>query len=149
MSAIHIEETYPQPVGVVWRALTDPEVMPRWTATGAGGRPIGMSTTVGTEFRLVAKPKPGWDGVVNCVVLEADEPSVFRFSWKENGGGDLTEVAYRLQPTTEGGTRLVYDHTGFTGLGGFFMARLLGRVRRTMLRVGLPPVLADLARATR
>jgi hypothetical protein len=48
---------------------------------------------------------------------------------------------------TERGTRLVYEHTGFTGVGGFggfFMAQLLGRVRRTMLRVGLPPVLAAL-----
>ncbi len=43
-----------------------------------------------------------------------------------------------------GGTRFTYDHTGFTGAGGVFMAALLGHVRRKMLRVGLPPVLDDL-----
>jgi hypothetical protein len=57
-------------------------------------------------------------------------------------GGDVTEVAYRLEPH-EGGTRFTYEHTGFTGVGGFVMARLLGHVRRGMLDRGLPAVLAD------
>jgi len=43
-----------------------------------------------------------------------------------------------------GGTRFSYEHTGFTGIGGVFMAKLLGRVRRKMLSVGLPAVLDDL-----
>ena len=43
-----------------------------------------------------------------------------------------------------GGTRFTYDHTGFTGVGGVFLAKLLDHVRRKMLRVGLPPVLDDL-----
>lgn len=145
MSAIRIVEHYPHPVEAVWQALTDPELIPRWTATGAGGRPVGFALAVGTEFQFVAKPKPGWDGVVNCVVLEVAEPELLRFSWTDNGGGDRTEVAYRLAPEP-GGTGLVYEHTGFTGVGGFAMARLLGRVRRRMLRAGLPPVLADLGR---
>lgn len=151
MSAIRIVEHYPQPPAVVWRALTDPELIPRWTATGAGGRPVGFSTEVGTAFQFVAKPKPGWDGVVNCVVLEAAAPALLRFSWTDNAGGDVTEVVYRLTAGPgdgdgyTGGTTLVYEHTGFTGVGGFFMAGLLGRVRRKMLRVGLPPVLADIA----
>ena len=50
---------------------------------------------------------------------------------------------YRLEPRA-GGTRFSYEHTGFTGLGGVFMAQLLGHVRRKMLRVGLPAVLDDL-----
>jgi hypothetical protein len=70
---------------------------------------------------------------------------VFRFTWIDSSSGDQTEVAFLLEPTAAGGTLLRYEHTGFTGVGGFFMALLLGRVRRTMLRAGLPPVLADLA----
>ena len=147
MSAIRITQNYPHPPATVWRALTDPELIPLWTATGAGARPVGFATTVGTEFQFVAKPKPGWDGVVNCVMLEAAEPTLLRFSWTDNGGGDETEVTYRLEPTATG-TRLTYEHTGFTGAGGFFMAALLGRIRRKMLRVGLPPVLAKLDRSS-
>ena len=52
----------------------------------------------------------------------------------------MTEVAYRLEPHGDG-TRFTYEHTGFTGLGGFFMATLLGRVRTRMLTTGLPAVL--------
>jgi hypothetical protein len=37
---------------------------------------------------------------------------------------------------------------GFTGVGGYFMAQLLGNVRRKMLTAGLPTVLADIAEAT-
>lgn len=55
----------------------------------------------------------------------------------------MTEVVYRLEPHA-GGTRFTYEHTGFTGVGGIFMAKLLGRVRTKMLSVGLPAVLHDL-----
>jgi uncharacterized protein YndB with AHSA1/START domain len=103
---------------------------------------------VGTKFQFVGKPKPGWNGVVDCEVLEVDEPSLLRYSWTDSAGGDVTQVVYRLEPTA-GGTRFTYDHTGFTGVGGFFTAKLLGHVRRKMLSVGLPAVLNDLDLAGR
>ena len=81
MSEIRIVRQYPYPVSSVWRALTDPDLIPRWTATGAGD-----------------------------------------------------------------GTRFTCEHTGFTGVGGLFMSRLLSRVRRTMLTEGLPAVLRDESR---
>ena len=143
MSDIRIVHDYPHPPAKVWRAVTDPALIPLWTATGAGGRPEGFTATVGTKFRLVAKPKPGWRGVVDCEVLEVNEPSLLRYSWTGDEGGDVTEVVYRLEPHA-GGTRFTYEHTGFTGIGGAFMAKLLGRVRRKMLSVGLPAVLDDL-----
>ena len=143
MSDIRIVRDYPHPPAKVWRAVTDPALIPLWTATGAGGRPEGFTTTVGTKFQFVAKPKPGWNGVVDCEVLEVNEPSLLRYSWTGDDGGDVTEVAYRLEPHA-GGTRFTYEHTGFTGVGGAFMAKLLGRVRTKMLSVGLPAVLDDL-----
>jgi uncharacterized protein YndB with AHSA1/START domain len=143
MSEIRIVRDYPYPVATVWRALTDSALIPRWTATGAGARPEGFSTVVGTRFRYIAKPRPGWNGVVDCVVLEVDEPFLLRYSWTDSAGGDATEVRYRLEPH-EGGTRFAYEHTGFSGVGGFFMAILLGRVRRKMLDVGLPDLFSQL-----
>jgi uncharacterized protein YndB with AHSA1/START domain len=143
MSAIHIVQDYPHPPAKVWRAVTDPELIPLWTTTGAGGRPEGFSPTVGTKFRFVAKPKPGWNGIVACEVLEVNEPALLRYSWTGDGDDEATEVSYRLEPWADG-TRFRYEHTGFTGLGGVFMAALLGHVRRKMLRTGLPAVLNDL-----
>ncbi|MFG1710559.1 SRPBCC domain-containing protein [Nonomuraea sp. M3C6] len=143
MSAIRIIHDYPYSPLTVWRAVTDPALIPLWTATGAGGRADGFRAAAGAKFQFVAKPKPGWRGVVDCEVLEVNEPSLLRYSWTGDEGGDVTEVVYRLE-SHAGGTRFVFEHTGFTGIGGFFMARLLGHVRRRMLSVGLPAVLADL-----
>jgi uncharacterized protein YndB with AHSA1/START domain len=144
MSEIRIVRDYPYPVARVWRALTDPDLIPLWTVTGAGGRPEGFALVPGTKFRFVAKPKPGWNGIVNCEVREVREPALLRYTWTGDGGGDETEVTYHLEPTGDG-TRFTYEHTGFTGAGGLFMAWLLGRIRRKMLDTGLPAVLADLS----
>ena len=39
MTDIRIVRDYPHPRAKVWRALTDPALIPLWTATGASGRP--------------------------------------------------------------------------------------------------------------
>jgi uncharacterized protein YndB with AHSA1/START domain len=143
MSEIHIVIQYPHPRELVWRALTDPAVVPQWTTTGRGGRPVGFSTAVGTRFQYVGKPMPGWNGIVHCEMLEAREPLLLRYSWRGGDDDEVTIVTNRLEPL-EGGTRLTWDHTGFTGVGGFLMSKVLGSVRRKMLEVGLPRVLERL-----
>jgi len=143
MTDIHIVRDYPHPPATVWRAVTDPELIPRWTATGEGARPAGFTPVAGTRFQFVAKPRPGWRGIVDCEVLEVREPSLLRYSWAGDENGKRTFVTYRIEPHA-GGTRFTFDHTGFTGPGGFFLAKLLGSVRRKMLTVGLPAVLDDL-----
>ena len=55
-------------------------------------------------------------------------------------------MTYTLEPYA-GGTRFTYGHTGFSGIGRFVEAQLLGTLRRKMVGVGLPPVLAELARS--
>jgi len=52
-------------------------------------------------------------------------------------------VTYRLEPY-EGGTRFTWEHTGFKGLGGLVVCKLLASVRKKMLRAGLPAALNDL-----
>lgn len=143
MSEFRIARHYPQPIDVVWRALTDPELVPRWTSTGRGGRPEGFVPVVGARFRFVAKPVAGWRGIVDCEVLEVDAPRLLRYTWVGDEGAVPSYVAYRLAAGADG-TDLVWEHTGFTGVGGFFMARLLRSVRVTMLGEALPRVLAEI-----
>jgi uncharacterized protein YndB with AHSA1/START domain len=141
MTDIHIVRDYPHPPAKVWLAVTDPELIPLWTATGQGARPVGFAPVAGTRFQFVAKPVPGWRGIIDCEVLEVREPSLLRYSWTDDG--TTTYVTYRIEPHN-GGTRFTYDHTGFTGAGGFALAKLLGSVRKKMLTRGLPAVLDDL-----
>jgi hypothetical protein len=51
-------------------------------------------------------------------------------------------VTYQLE-SIAGGTRFTFDHMGFSGIGGFMVSRVLRRVRRKMLAVGLPAVFND------
>ena len=95
---------------------------------------------VGNQFRFVGKRVPGWDGVVDCEVVDVEPPFMLRHTWK----GDEREpsiVTWRIEPT-ESGSRLTYDHTGFRGVDGIIMLKfVLGPVRRRMLTSGLPAVL--------
>jgi uncharacterized protein YndB with AHSA1/START domain len=147
MSEIRIVRDYPHPPATVWRAVTDPELVSRWTATGRGGRPVGFRPTVGNKFQFVGKPVPGWRGIVDCEVLDVDEPGLLRYTWRGEENGAATIVTYRIEPRPDG-TRFTFAQTGFTGIGGFCMAKILGAVRTKMLAVGLPAVLADIANGT-
>ncbi|GAA2500683.1 SRPBCC family protein [Winogradskya humida] len=140
MSEFRIVCEYAYPIEEVWRVLTEPELVAQWTVTGQGGRPEGFAAVAGTRFRLVAKPVMGWRGIVDCEVLEVEEPRLLRYTWVGDEGEAPSFVAYRLEATPTG-TRFTWEHTGFSGAGGFFMSRLLRTVRKKMLNEAVPAVL--------
>ncbi len=142
MSDIRIVRDYPRTPAKVWRGHRS-IAGPAMVGHGQGGRPVGFSAAVGTHFQLVGKPVIGWRGIVDCEVLEAREPSLLRYSWIGGEGEKPSYVTYRIEPL-DGGTRFIFEHTGFTGPAGYFMAKLLSRVRTKMLTVGLPAGLDDL-----
>jgi uncharacterized protein YndB with AHSA1/START domain len=144
MSGYDLTRELRAPIERVWQALTQPDLVAAWTATGRSGKPVGFLPAVGTKFQFIGKPTPGWNGVVDCEVLEVQPPTLLRFSWQGGAGDDITAVVCTLAPTPTG-TRLRWQHTGFTGVGGFIVSRILASVRKKMFDVGLPPVLARLA----
>ena len=148
MSKFVIAKDYSRPRPIVWRALTDPALIPLWTSTGQGGRPEGFRPEVGTHVQFIGKPFPGWDGIVRCEVLAVVEPSLLRFTWRNKEGDRPSLVTNRLDETPSG-TRLTYEHTELHGLEGLFMSRLLGRIRRRMLTEGFPAALNTLDDAGR
>jgi uncharacterized protein YndB with AHSA1/START domain len=75
MSDIRIVRDYPHPPSKVWRVLTDPALIALWMM-----RPEGFAPIVGTKFKLVAKPQPGWRGFVECEVTEVLAPSVLSYT---------------------------------------------------------------------
>lgn len=138
-SDIRIVREYSHPRAKVWRALTDPAIMTLW-----GMRPEGFLPVVGTRFKLVGKPNPGWRGYVECEVVEVHEPSVIAYSWVGNDGAPTMHVQYTLEELPKG-TRLIVEHTGFTGIGGFFLSKLvMGPGHRKLLGDAFPGVLADM-----
>lgn len=106
-TAIHVDEFLPHPPQRVWRALTDPERLARWLM------PNDFQPTVGHRFTFRTQPVPGtgFDGIVQCQVIELDPERLLRISWGSSNGIDTT-VTWRLHPEGRG-TRLFLDHEGF------------------------------------
>ncbi len=93
------------PPAKVWRALTDPALLAEWLLPVAD---FGLAP--GTSFAFRTQPVGGWDGVVNCRMLEADAPRKLTYAWVV---GDMdTVVTFTLTPTTSG-THLSLVHSGF------------------------------------
>jgi uncharacterized protein YndB with AHSA1/START domain len=136
---IHLVRDYPHPRAKVWRALTDPALMPLW-----GMRPDGFAPVVGTRFRLVGQANPHWRGFIDCEVTQASPPSVIAYTWVDNDGAQATHISYRLEETP-GGTRLTVEHDGFTAAGrADFVDQFMRPGLEAMVDNSLPAVLGDL-----
>ena len=89
----------------IWRAITDPALLSEWLLPV-----IGFKLDPGTAFTFNAPPQPGWDGVVDCGLLEVDAHR--KLSWKWVVGDIDTVVTFTLAPTATG-THLTLVQSGF------------------------------------
>jgi len=89
----------------VWRALTDPALLAEWLLPV-----IGLELEPGATFTFKTQPYPGWDGVVNCRILEIEAPRKLSYTWTVPFLD--TVVAFTLTPTAAG-TRLSIVQSGF------------------------------------
>ena len=90
----------------VWRALTDPVLLAEWLLPV-----VDFKLEPGAAFRFKTQPYPGWDGTVDCRVLEIDAPKTLSYSWVVGGMLD-TVVTFTLTPTASG-THLLLVQSGF------------------------------------
>ncbi len=126
---IELEQTYSFPAERVWRALTDSEAIARWLM------PNDFHPKVGHKFKFQAKPAPGWDGVIESEVIELDEPRKLVYTW--NSRGMSTLVTWTLE-SVPGGTRLLLQHTGFTGPEAAFAVSNMGSGWQGILETRFP-----------
>jgi uncharacterized protein YndB with AHSA1/START domain len=135
---IEITHRYDHAIDRVWEAITDKRAISQWLMATTDFEP-----RVGCRFRLTAKPQPGWRGFVECEVVELEAPRRLAYSWVGNEGQKPMQVTFSLEPDG-GGTRLTFVQTGFEGLGGFLLAKLMmGPGWRKMFRKRLVAVLGD------
>jgi uncharacterized protein YndB with AHSA1/START domain len=92
----------------VWRALTNPDLLAEWLLPVVEGK-----LEAGAAFMFKTQPYPGWDGTVNCKVLEIEEQKKLSYKWVVGGDMGLnTVVTFTLTPTASG-TRLSLVQSGF------------------------------------
>lgn len=131
---LKFEVFYDQPPERVWAALTNASALAAWLM------PNDFVPKLGHRFQFRTKPAPGFDGVVNCEVLELVPPRRLAYSWV--GGGVDTKVIWTIEAANEG-TRLQLEHVGFRGVRGLFVSSILGKGWNSrILKTRLPIVLA-------
>lgn len=124
-ATIRVQWDLVDPPEKVWRALTDPELLSEWLM------PTDMRAESGYRFTFRSQPRPGWDGIVHCEILEVIPCERLVYSWRgssrNEAGQELdTTVMWTILPTSEGGTRLVLEHSGFEPEGFAFKAMSQG-----------------------
>ena len=105
--SISFEFDFHHPPEKVWRALTDPVLLTEWLLPV-----VELKLEPGAAFTFKTQPYPGWDGIVNCRILELEAPRKLSYTWVV---GDMTldtVVAFTLTPTASG-TRLSLVQSGF------------------------------------
>jgi uncharacterized protein YndB with AHSA1/START domain len=90
----------------VWRALTDPALLAEWLLPV-----MDLRLQPRAAFTFKTQPYPGWDGTVNCRILEVEALRKLSYTWVV---GDMldTVVTFTLAPTASG-TRLSLVQSGF------------------------------------
>ncbi|HET9440488.1 MAG TPA: SRPBCC domain-containing protein [Longimicrobiales bacterium] len=91
----------------VWRALTDPVLLAEWLLPV-----VELKLERGAAFTFKAQPQPGWDGMVNCRILEAEVHKKLSYTWVVGDDWLDTVVTFTLTPTASG-TRLSLVQSGF------------------------------------
>ena len=89
----------------VWRALTDPVLLAEWLLPV-----VDLKLESGAPFRFKTQPYPGWDGTVNCRMVEIEPQRKLSYAWSVPFLD--TVVTFTLTPTPSG-TRLVLVQSGF------------------------------------
>lgn len=98
------------PIERVWHALTDSATLTRWMLFKSND----FKPVIGHAFQFSGAP--GWDGVVECEVIEVEEPHRLSYSWASAGEGDTphaTVVTWTLTEAGAGITRLHLEQGGF------------------------------------
>jgi uncharacterized protein YndB with AHSA1/START domain len=106
VNSISLEYDLNHPPEKVWRALTDPELLAEWLMPV-----IGLKLQPGAPFTFKREPIGGWDGSVNCRILEFEAHKKLSYAWSVLDEID-TVVIFTLTPTASG-THLSLLHSGF------------------------------------
>ncbi len=97
------------PIERVWHALTDAAMLSKWTFFDTDDfRPV-----VGHRFHFRNKPESGWTQVVDCEVLEVDEPHRLSYTWVIVALQHNSTVTWTLTAADAGATRLHLEQSGF------------------------------------
>jgi uncharacterized protein YndB with AHSA1/START domain len=103
--SLALEFDLAHPPEKVWRALTDPALLAEWLLPV-----VDLHLEPGAAFMFRTQPYPGWDGTVQCRIVEIETHRKLSYTWCVPFLD--TVVTFTLTPTPSG-TRLSLVQSGF------------------------------------
>lgn len=103
---VEVERVFNAPVSLVWRAITEKELMKQWYFDMAE-----FKATVGFSFEFIGGPEDGVKYKHVCEVTEVIPEKKLTYSWKYDGYEGCSYVTFELSDEN-GNTRLKLTHTG-------------------------------------
>lgn len=105
LQTVKTEVFYPHPPQYVWQVLTDRKALAAWLMEN------DFEPRVGHKFRFQTHSLPGLEEIIDCEVLELNEPKRLAYTWQDSLMCQPSIVTWTLTPV-EGGTRLQLEHRG-------------------------------------
>jgi uncharacterized protein YndB with AHSA1/START domain/DNA-binding transcriptional ArsR family regulator len=106
-STVSLDFYFKSPIEKVWFALTDSNTLSKWMFF----KENDFKPVVGHKFQFRMEPTEWWNGIVDCEVLEVDEPHRLSYTWVS--GGQSTTVTWTLKQAADGTTHVHLEQTGF------------------------------------
>lgn len=105
-SDVSLDFQFKSSIEQVWNALTDSDTLVKWVWDN------DFKPVMGHKFQFWTKPSEWWDGIVDCKVLEVDEPHILSYTWVS--AGERTIVTWTLKKGSDGTIHLHLHQTGFS-----------------------------------
>jgi uncharacterized protein YndB with AHSA1/START domain len=116
---IRYEKFLAFPKEEIWPLISDSKLIASWLMEN------DLRPEVGCQFTFRTKPAPGFDGIVYCEVLEVVKNEKLIYSWRGGPIKKATLVKWFLHDAP-GGTKLIFEHSGFDGFAAVAISYLLG-----------------------
>jgi uncharacterized protein YndB with AHSA1/START domain len=102
--SIVVEREIPHSPEKIWRALTQPHLIREWLMEN------DFKLEVGHHFNMKRKPRPDFDVVVDCEVLEIEPNKTLSYTWS---AFDVAGIVTWTLTRTDTGTHLRMEQAGF------------------------------------
>ena len=141
--SIHLEQFYPYKPEIIWRSLTEPELLTKWFMAN------NIHAEMGAEFTFTMAPQKGWDGVTHCQIIELIPLKKIAYTYRGEATGEKplacagvnsasadkagkhlfmsldTVLSFSLHQE-KGGTRLEMTHSGYRGFKMVIVSLIMG-----------------------
>lgn len=159
--SIRLKTMLPYPPELVWRAITDADLLGEWFMKN------DIQAIPGHAFTFSMKPQKGWDGITHCEITEVKPITFLSYTYKGEATGEKalacagvhsesadkvakgiftrldTELSFELEPTC-GGCLLHLTHSGYRGLKLVLVSLIMQMGWKKQLNKKLPRVLESM-----